>query len=338
MKKFKEQKGSITLETTIVLPFFIFMFLMIFGLFSIVSAQNQISHALIQSSKSMSLDPYYYERVKSAGEDDTAFWGSLSDAILDLISLNDDKHFLSQTSWYKNDGDSTSVARDRFVGYLAGGDEKEAEAILKNLGVVDGLKGIKFTTAVHEDKTMTITIDYTLQYVLDAFDMGQIPMSQSVKVKLWGAKTVKAVTHTMYTTFDAREPDPKIYPGTSGHSDVLNTGLDPEALADNGYKNVQVTIDFDAKRLNAITLNNPTIEIYSGGKLVATLDFTENFGRTGFWGTTHWTDETATLSFPVDQLADNGEITIVWKCDKVMGSSSDGYEIGDTTFTVDVTK
>ena len=338
MKKFKGQKGSITLETTLVLPFFIFMFLMIFGLFSIVSARNQISHALIQSSKSMSLDPYYYERVKSAGEDDTAFWGSLSDAVLDIISLNDDKHFLSQTSWYSNEGDSTGIAKDRFVGYLAGGDEAKAEEILKNLGVVGGLDGVKFTTEVASDYTVTITIHYTLQYVLDAFDMGQIPIEQSVKVKLWGAKTVKAVKHTQYVKYDSRAQDPKVYPGTNGHSDKLQTGLDPEALKDNGYKNIQVTLDFDAIRLNPITLNYPTIEIYSGGKLVATYSFNDNFGKTGFWGNTSWTTQSATLTFPVDSLAADGEVTVVWKCDYALGSSSDGYQLGTTTFTVDAQK
>ena len=60
-----KQRGSTTLETSIVLPIFIFIFLFIFGLFSIVSAQNQMTHALIQSTKSMSLDSYITESVDS---------------------------------------------------------------------------------------------------------------------------------------------------------------------------------------------------------------------------------------------------------------------------------
>ena len=184
MNKHKNQKGSVTLETTLVLPFFIFMFLMIFGLFSIVSAQNKICHALVQSSKSMSLDAYYLERVSSASEDATKFWGSLSDAVLDIVRLDNDKHFTARTDWYSDSTKGAPVAKDRFVGYIAGGDEAEADKILEKLGVIDGLDGITFKTDISDD-VMTVTINYTLQFVLDAFDMGQIPVEQSIKVKLW---------------------------------------------------------------------------------------------------------------------------------------------------------
>ncbi len=178
-----KEKGSVTLETTLVLPFFLFMFLLIFGLFSVVGARNQISHALVQSSKSMSLDAYYLERVASAGESGTKFWKSLGDAVLDIVRLDNDKHFSARTDWYSGNAGAT-VAKDRFVGYLSGGDEAEADEILDALGVIDGLDGMQFKTEIADD-VMTVTINYTLQFVFDVFDMGKIPMEQSIKVKLW---------------------------------------------------------------------------------------------------------------------------------------------------------
>lgn len=185
MKKNDRQRGSLTLETAIVLPIFLFMFLMIFGLFSIVSAQNQISHALIQSGRSMSLDPYFLEKVDSAGEAGTKFWGGLSDMVLDLVRLDNDVHFTSHTDWYESENGNTTVAKNRFVGYLAGGNQEKADQKLRDLGVVGGLSGVKFKTEVIDKSELKITISYKLQYVLDAFDMGKIPIEQYVLVKLW---------------------------------------------------------------------------------------------------------------------------------------------------------
>ena len=107
-------KGSITLETSIVLPIFIFIFLFIYGLFSVVSAQNQMTHALVQSSKSLSLDSYLTENVDSAAEAGTNFWGGLSDLVLDIVRLNNNEYFSSSTDWYKADNQNIEVIRKRF--------------------------------------------------------------------------------------------------------------------------------------------------------------------------------------------------------------------------------
>lgn len=85
MKAYENQRGSVTLETSIVLPIFIFLFLFIYGLFSVIAAQNQMTHALVQSTKSLSLDSYLAENVESAGEAGTKFWGGLSDMVSDYL-------------------------------------------------------------------------------------------------------------------------------------------------------------------------------------------------------------------------------------------------------------
>lgn len=184
MNKNESQKGSVTLEMSIVLPIFIFIFLFIYGLFSVVSAQNQISHVLIQSSKSLSLDSYLTENVESAAEDATKFWGGLSDMVLDIVRLDNDKYFSSRTDWYKSESGNIEIAKDRFVGYLTGGDVEAANEKLKNLGIIDGLNGIKFEMKI-EGKDLTIKIKYEIQYWFDFFGMGKIPMEQSITTRLW---------------------------------------------------------------------------------------------------------------------------------------------------------
>lgn len=177
-------KGSITLETSIVLPIFIFIFLFIYGLFSVVSAQNQMTHALVQSSKSLSLDSYLTENVDSAAEAGTNFWGGLSDLVLDIVRLNNNEYFSSSTDWYKADNQNIEVIRKRFIGYLAGGDEVAAREKLNDLGIVNGLDGITFEYKV-EDEVLTVTIKYEIQYWFDFMGMGKIPMEQTIKTRLW---------------------------------------------------------------------------------------------------------------------------------------------------------
>ena len=184
MLKDESQKGSVTLETSIVLPIFIVIILFVYGLFSIVSAQNQVSHALIQSSKSLSLDSYLTENVESAAEAGTSFWGGLSNMVEDLARMSNDQHFSSMTDWYSTTSAGANVAKDRFVGYLSGGDESAANEKLENMGVVNGLSGITFETNVAGEE-LTITIKYQLQYWFDAFDLGKIPMEQTITTRLW---------------------------------------------------------------------------------------------------------------------------------------------------------
>lgn len=184
MSKQETQRGSITLETSIILPIFIIMFLFIYGLFAIVSAQNQLSHAFVQSTKSMSLDSYLTENVESAGEAGTKFWAGLPDMVLDLVRINNDPFFTSQADWYKSASGNSAVAKKRFVGYLAGGDEQAARQKCKDLKIVNGLDGINFTTQIN-DEIMTITMKYEIQYWFDFWDMGKVPVEQTIKVRLW---------------------------------------------------------------------------------------------------------------------------------------------------------
>ena len=98
-----KEKGSVTLETTIVLPIFLFLFLFLYGLFSLVNAQNQITHALVQATKSMSLDPYLSSKIDVPGLDNTVTFGSLNEALVSLIRVNEDPHFCAKRVWYELD-------------------------------------------------------------------------------------------------------------------------------------------------------------------------------------------------------------------------------------------
>ena len=182
MRNSESNRGSIILETSIVLPIFMMVIFFIYGLFAVSSTQNQMTHALIQSSKSLSLDPYLTEHVDSAAEAKT-FWSGLGSMVMDFVRLTNDDHFYSNGDWYKGDG-SASLAQKRFVGYFAGGDDQLADQKLKSLGIKDGLNGVSFKMSI-DGEMMTITIKYTIQFWIDAFNLGKIPMEQSITTRLW---------------------------------------------------------------------------------------------------------------------------------------------------------
>jgi len=189
MHRQHQQRGSLTLEAALVLPIFLFIILFVFSIFGIVSAHNQISHAFIQSSSSLSMDPYLFEQASLAGESSTSFWGGLGDMFSDIKRLDNDPYFMAHTDWY-TPGDKTTiltsnnVIKRRFIAYLTGGDEMAADEKLTNLRVKDGLKGIKFTAEAVGDE-LTITVEYSLRML---FDFGQdlvMPVKQAAKVRLW---------------------------------------------------------------------------------------------------------------------------------------------------------
>lgn len=182
--KMNSRKGSITLETVLVLPIFFFFFLFLDGLFVVVSAQNVVTHALIQSGKSLSLDSYITENSGTAFKEDTITWSGVSDMIIDLMRINNNSHYSSHTDWYSKDSVAPSIVKARFVGYLSGGDEDAAQEKLKSLGIVNGLKGVKFKASVAGEE-LTVTADYTIQFWFDFMDMGKIPLSQQITCRLW---------------------------------------------------------------------------------------------------------------------------------------------------------
>ena len=63
----KNERGSVTLEASLVLPIFIFIFLFCYGILMMFSGQQLISHALLQSAESLSLDSFASEKIGDTG-------------------------------------------------------------------------------------------------------------------------------------------------------------------------------------------------------------------------------------------------------------------------------
>lgn len=209
-KMVQGHKGIISLEACIVVPIFMILILFIYSFFVIFTAQNQIAHSLLQSSQSVSLDPYKTETIGVAPGD----WpGSLSDILIEFLE-SDDEYYKSDSKWYGEDKDPNmieatvsiitggflnpepedvtglsspaldEIVRKRFVAYLSGGDETAADEILRSMHVVNGLEGMTFKAVVKEDD-IYITVNYELEYIFSFQGLAKLPIQNSVCSHLW---------------------------------------------------------------------------------------------------------------------------------------------------------
>ncbi len=183
MKENQTDRGSITLETAIALPIFIFLMLFIFGLLSLVRAENKMTHVFVQASKSLALDAYALEAVDTSDVFSVSLPSTVSDVIKTIWVKHADQKFTSEKKWYEGEVD-TSVIKTRFTSYMANGNKADAEDILKSIGIENGLSGITFEATADGDD-VTITMKYNLKFWLDGFGTKSIPIKKSVTVRLW---------------------------------------------------------------------------------------------------------------------------------------------------------
>ena len=81
-----------------------------------------------------------------------------------------------------------SVAKKRFVGYLANGDESRAEDLLKKYNIVNGLSGLDFSESEVKNGDLYLVVKYKMEYEFNTFGIGQINVKQKAKVRLFGYK------------------------------------------------------------------------------------------------------------------------------------------------------
>ena len=189
LKKRKNRKGTVTLETAIFLPIFFFIFFAIFGVFGVILARHQVRHACIQTAKSLSHDSFLTEqfdtRDESKGELLYKSISSLAETFIRWVF--DNTSYSTIDKWYTSSNTSSGqdIVKNRFIGFLAGGNKDDADKYLQNLGVKNGVDGITFQYWVANGE-LTLQVDYTVQYWFKMFGAEDIPMSHTIKTKMWG--------------------------------------------------------------------------------------------------------------------------------------------------------
>ncbi len=171
MLKVKSREGSVTLEAAIILPIFIFVFLSIFGLFGMINARQEITRAMIQAGKSLSLDPYATEMLEKAN--DKKFRTAEQYLMSKVRQASSKEKYTNITKWYEG-GDVSGVAKDRFIAYFAGGDESKANEKLKWMGVEGGLDGLKVDGSISGKRELELKTEYQLKFLFDFIQVGDV--------------------------------------------------------------------------------------------------------------------------------------------------------------------
>jgi len=139
----KQESGIVSLEACIVLPIFILLMMFFYGFIVMYTGENLMQHSLIQSANSLSLDSYAKERYAANKNDlfgpkkgilDMDTENFLGNAILLLYQNRYDKDspYAGFTNWYgdKDHKVLEEAIKERFVAFLADGDERKADSIL----------------------------------------------------------------------------------------------------------------------------------------------------------------------------------------------------------------
>lgn len=197
----EQQEGMIILEATISVSTFLLFVLMIYGLISVFLAQNLIGHALVESTQSLALDSYATDKLT-----DTPSVGAGIRSILELVTeiAPDDPAFSSRERWYDRKSGATqedwvAAAKERFVGYLAGGDQSKANEMLLTLRVKDGLDGLDFSESNIIGSDVYIRVSYEVEYLFNPFDLAVFSTSQQACSRMWGASLEEHTQSTIAT-------------------------------------------------------------------------------------------------------------------------------------------
>lgn len=181
------QRGAITLEACVSVLAFVLLMLMLSSLFIMFMAQNVTAHVTLQTAQSLSMEAYSIEKLRQEDGELGTVGGHLTDFITGLFGTPENKPgFVMDYKWYDaEEKDVPQAVKTRFVGYLSGGDQEEADRILKQLNVVEGLEGLDFSGSKVQDGVLYVVLKYKLEYDFNVWELGVIDVEQEACSKLW---------------------------------------------------------------------------------------------------------------------------------------------------------
>ena len=186
---FYAEDGVIALEACISLTLFLIVMLALYSLINMFTAQSMIAHALQQTGQSIALENYKNSKsdVKTMQRLPLALLQKLTEGI---GASSDSKYDVGGGSFSDSmvftDFLSMNTVRKRFASYL-GGNTENADKMLRNMGVVDGLNGIKIKSGKISGNDVVIEISYKVRLIfyIEMFHFGEFESTQKVCCRLW---------------------------------------------------------------------------------------------------------------------------------------------------------
>lgn len=186
---FYAEDGVIALEACISLTLFLIVMLALYSLINMFTAQSMIAHALQQTGQSIALENYKNSKtdVKTMQRLPLALLQKLTEGI---GASSDSKYDVGGGSFSDSmvftDFLSMNTVRKRFASYL-GGNTENADKMLRDMGVVDGLKGITIKNGKISGSDAIIEISYKIRLIfyIEMFHFGEFESTQKVCSRLW---------------------------------------------------------------------------------------------------------------------------------------------------------
>lgn len=186
---FHSEDGAIALEACISLTLFMIVMMSLYSMIAMFTAQSTISHALQQTGQSIALENYKNNEL--AVKTLQAIPLYLLQKVTDRISASSAEEFDvaggNFTDTVKAESTTVAViAKKRFASYL-GGNEKNADALLKSMGVKGGMSSMNFTrcTVSGDDVVLNVTYKIRLAFYIEMFHFGEFESTQTVCCRLW---------------------------------------------------------------------------------------------------------------------------------------------------------
>lgn len=177
------------LEACISLTLFLIAMMALYSLINMFTAQSMISHALQQTGQSIALENYKNSKtdVKTLQKLPLSLLQKFTDGI---GASSDSKYDVGGGSFSNSmvltDYLSLSTVKKRFASYL-GENTENADKMLQNMGVVDGLNGIKIKSGKISGNDVVIEISYKVRLIfyIETFHFGEFESTQKVCCRLW---------------------------------------------------------------------------------------------------------------------------------------------------------
>lgn len=174
----KREQGILTVEASIVLTLMTLFVLFLFSFIRVYRAENMVGHATLQAADGMALESYLRENALDDKAVDVVY---LANRLTGASTLSAD-NFESFRS-----ANVPTIAKEKFIAAVANS-ETNADTILTNFGVKDGLSGIDFSTSTvdldHDD--VIVNVSYTLKMQFPIFGATELNVTKSAKAKTFG--------------------------------------------------------------------------------------------------------------------------------------------------------
>lgn len=179
----EDTRGVMAIEACVGLTLFMMLMFALYSFIVLFMAQSLIGHALTESSQSLALETYGTSKLDKGWNTSAIVVG-----LAKLVTTDPDSNgtFVSDTKWTSDPDAVKKMAKQRFAAYLAGGEE-DADAMLRTLGVKDGLDGLDFSKTAVSGSDLTISVHYNIGLLvrLDALHLGDFETTQSVCARMW---------------------------------------------------------------------------------------------------------------------------------------------------------